>query len=109
MVRTRTPRRRTTTESSVLCEGHQELRDIVIETRNDVKHIRGALDKGDETMKEHGKRIDALESERDQRKGFERSIKAIATTRATVVSVVISLAGLIIAAIAYLWPQKGSP
>ncbi|PKG32188.1 MAG: hypothetical protein CW742_09460 [Methanoregula sp.] len=81
----------------------------MIETRNDVKHIRSALDKGDETMKDHGKRIDSLESERDQRKGFERSIKAIATTRATVVSTGISLAGIIIAAVAYFWPQKGSP
>lgn len=80
----------------------------MIETRNDVKHIREALDKGDETMKDHGKRIDLLESENDKRKGFEKSIKMIATTRATIVSLLISMGGLIIAAIALFWPSKGS-
>lgn len=94
-------------DNSVMCEGHQELRDIVIETRSDVKHIREALDKGTETMNDHDKRIDVLESKEDQRKGFEKSVKAIATARAALVSIAISAAGLAIAGIALFWPSKG--
>jgi hypothetical protein len=81
---------------SVICDGHQELRDIVIETRTDVKHILEALKKGSETMEKQETRIDALESAEDQRKGYEAAITKIATTRATVVSVIIGVATLIL-------------
>lgn len=92
---------------AVVCAGHQELRDIVIETRNDVRHIREALDDGSDKMKDHERRIDALESAEDQRKGFDKHVRAIATARATIVSILISAAGLVIAFIALFWPHRG--
>ena len=91
---------------AVTCAGHEELRDIVIETRTDVKYIREALTKGDQRMTDQDKRINALEAEQDKRKGFEDAVKQIATVRATIVSIVISGLIVLIGFIAYLWPRR---
>lgn len=108
MVRSRSPRTsRPRREPSGVCESHQELRDIAVETRNDVKHILESLGKGDTRMNLIEERVDSLESIEDTRKGFEASVKSIATTRATVVSLIISAVGVIVAIVAIVWPHKG--
>jgi hypothetical protein len=83
-------------DRAFICKGHEELRDIVIETRNDVKHIVESLKKGDDTMERHEIRSRALESADDQRKGYEEAITKIAMTRATIVSIIIGIATLIV-------------
>jgi len=101
-------RRRGNTDPTVMCDGHQELRDIVIETRADVKHILESLKTGSDKMEKHDTRITALENKESERKGFEKSVKSIATARATIVSLVISGIGVVIAIVAIIWPNKGS-
>jgi hypothetical protein len=60
-------------------DDYQELRDIVIETRTDVKHILKSLEKGDTEFQEIKGRIDVLESCEDERRGTLKSAGMIAT------------------------------
>jgi hypothetical protein len=48
-------------DRSVICDGHQELRDIVIETRRDVKHIRTTIDQLSTCLHEHEAKIGKVE------------------------------------------------
>lgn len=86
-------------EETINCSGHQELRDIVIETRNDVKHILSELEKGEIRMKNHETRINALESKNDQQTGADRQI----AKTAGIVAGVISLVGVIVSIIVSFW------
>lgn len=52
---------------SDICEGHQELRDIVIETRSDVHHIRELLESINRCMCQHDERIRKIEIEGSSR------------------------------------------
>jgi hypothetical protein len=44
-----------------VCDGHQELRDIVIETRSDVKHILETMESITRCIDDHDKRIRTIE------------------------------------------------
>jgi hypothetical protein len=50
------------TPDPILCQGHQELRDIVIETRSDVKHIMEMLSTTNQCIHEHEGRIRTIET-----------------------------------------------
>lgn len=50
-----------TERDAVVCDGHQELRDIVIETRADVKHILDTLGTIQKCINEHEGRIRTIE------------------------------------------------
>ena len=86
-------------EETVNCSGHQELRDIVIETRTDVKHILQELEKGEIRMKNHETRINTLESIKDQQTGADRQV----AKTAGIVAGVISLIGVIVSIIVSIW------
>jgi len=86
-------------EETVNCTGHQELRDIVIETRTDVKHILSELEKGEIRMKNHETRINALESIKDQQTGADRQV----AKTAGIVAGVISLIGVIVSIVVSFW------
>jgi len=86
-------------EETVNCSGHQELRDIVIETRTDVKHILFELGKGEIRMKNHETRINTLESIKDQQTGADRQV----AKTAGIVAGVISLIGVIVSIIVSIW------
>jgi hypothetical protein len=45
----------------VICDGHQELRDIVIETRTDIKYIRESIDRINNNLDVQEKRLGYLE------------------------------------------------
>jgi len=86
-------------EETVNCPGHQELRDIVIETRTDVKHILQELEKGEIRTKNHETRINALESTKDQQTGADRQV----AKTAGIVAGAISLIGVAASIIVSLW------
>jgi len=67
--------------------------EIIIETRNDVKHILKALNHGAETFKDHTERIQELEKKQQLMKGKLNVITKLLTSIAAIVS------GFII----YLW------
>jgi hypothetical protein len=60
------------TPDPVVCTGHQELRDIVIETRRDVKYIRESLDQIQGCLHDHDARIRVVEI-----KGSEKAETAL--------------------------------
>jgi hypothetical protein len=45
----------------VVCDGHQELRDIVIETRTDVRYIKESIDRLNHCLGETEQRVSYLE------------------------------------------------
>ena len=79
----------------VACLGHQELRDMVIELRSDVKHIDERIGELVEVAKSNNNRIVALETYQNQSIGRYKGM----ATSATVVSVCVSAAVSIIAVI----------
>ncbi len=100
-------RRRQSVDAAVVCAGHQELRDIVIRTDENVQHIIESLAKGSETMAEHDERIGALETAEATRKEVAKSKKesrtSIFNNRATVISLMIGAAGVAVAVVAIFW------
>jgi len=93
---------------TMVCAGHQELRDIVIETQTDVKHILKSMEDGSATMKDLDKRIDTLETAESTRAENQMQVKSAKDNRVTIVSLLIGASGVIVAAWAILWPSKGS-
>lgn len=89
--------------NEVLCEGHQELRDIVIETRTDVKYIREAIEalQGDGRKRES--RISALEAREQLREGETRA----ATRHAAIIAGIISIFGTVTAITYTIWRGTG--
>jgi len=82
--------------NEVTCTGHQELRDIVIETRNDVKHILKALEKGDQ-------RMDTMDTDITSLKGKEEARSAESRTTARDAGIVATVVSITIGAFGFLW------
>lgn len=76
---------------AVACMGHQELRDMVIELRSDVKHIDERISDLVEVAKTNNNRIVTLETYQHQEIGKARGVSASATTISVVISVVVSV------------------
>lgn len=81
-------------DQSVTCTGHQELRDIVIETRADVKHLLEGMRESQRSMTNHEDRINRLEAFEDRRVGEAKAtvrnaglIAGIIATVGTLVSI----------------------
>lgn len=81
-----------------LCTGHQELRDIVIETRADVKHLLEGMKENQRCMGNHEDRINRLEAFEDRRVGEAKAtvrnaglIAGIIATVGTLVSIFYTL------------------
>jgi len=81
--------------NEITCTGHQELRDIVIETRNDVKHILKALEKGDQRMDTMDTEITTLKGKEEARSAESRTTARDAGIVATVISIAIGVVGFV--------------
>lgn len=87
------------TPEPVTCVGHQELRDMVIELKADVKHINAKLTELVEVAKTNHGRIVALETYNNQEIGRAEGVKAAATATSFVVSMVVSIVAVIISVV----------
>jgi hypothetical protein len=87
------------TPSATTCYGHQELRDMVIELKADVKHIDQKITTLVEIAKENSARIDSLEEYRSEEVGRAKGVASTATVVSVVVSVVISVVAVITGAL----------
>ncbi len=83
----------------VQCAGHEELRDIVIETRAEVRMLSGQINQFMTAMARQEERIEVLEAERHQRIGAEKN----ATRTAAIVAGIISTGGVVVGLILALW------
>lgn len=81
---------------AVACIGHQELRDMVIELRTDVKHIDERISELVEVAKNNNNRIVALETYQNQAIGRAKGVSASATVVSICVSAVISIIAVIV-------------
>lgn len=81
------------------CAGHEELRDITIETRAEVRMLSGQINQFMTAMARQEERIEVLEAERHQRIGAEKN----ATRTAAIVAGVISAGGVVVGLILTLW------
>jgi len=73
------------------CGSHQELRDMVIELRSDVKHIDQKISELVEVAKTNNTRIVTLETYNNQEIGRVKGVASIATNTSIVVSMVVSV------------------
>ena len=73
----------------------KETLEIIIETRNDVKHVLKALNHGTETFKNHSERIQELEKKGQLMKG----------KLSVVVKLVTGIMTVVVGSILYLWAQ----
>lgn len=87
----------------VICEGHQELRDIVIETRADVKYIRESMQELASCQKDLDGRVKILESCEDQRVGENRTV----TRHAGIVAGIIAILGTLVSIGYTVWHGSG--
>ena len=78
----------------VACLGHQELRDMVIELRSDVKHIDERISELCEVAKTNNNRIIALETYKSEEIGRAKGVAASATVMSIVISVVVSIVAI---------------
>ena len=86
------------TPSATTCYGHQELRDMVIELKADVKHIDEKITNLVDIAKANSSRIDSLEQYRSEEVGRAKGVASTATVVSVVVSVVISVVAVIVGA-----------
>lgn len=84
---------------TVACEGHQELRDMVIELRADVKHIDEKISDLVEVAKTNSNRINTLEQVNDQAVGEVRGVRNSAAFTSVVISVVVSVVAIAASAV----------
>ena len=77
------------------CDSHQELRDMVIELRADVKHIDKKISELAEVAKTNHRRITNLETCNNQAIGMAQG----ARNSAAIVSVVVSVVAIIASAV----------
>jgi len=85
--------------TQVACEGHQELRDMVIELRADVKHIDQKISELADMAKTNHSRTIKLEAYNNQAIGVTQGIRNSAATVSVVVSVVISVVAIVVSAV----------
>ena len=83
----------------VACIGHQELRDMVIELRADVKHIDQKISELADIAKTNNGRICLLEAYNNQEIGKAQGVRNSAAMVSVVVSVVISVVAIIVSAV----------
>ena len=81
---------------AVACLGHQELRDMVIELRSDVKHIDERISELVEVAKSNNNRIVMLETFHNQEIGKAKGVAASATVASVVVSIVVSVVAILV-------------
>jgi len=84
---------------TVACIGHQELRDMVIELRTDVKHIDGKISNLVEIAKTNSNRINTLETINDQAVGEARGVRNSAAFTSVVISVVVSVVAIAVSVV----------
>lgn len=77
----------------VACIGHQELRDMVIELRTDVKHIDERISELVEVAKNNNNRIVALETYQNQSIGQAKGV----SVSSTVISGILTMIGMFLA------------
>lgn len=82
--------------SSEVCNGHQELRDMVIELRSDVKHIDERISELIEMVKNNNERIHALETYQNQTIGKFRGVSISATVVSICVSIAVSIVAVVV-------------
>ena len=85
--------------TAVACLGHQELRDMVIELRADVKHIDQKICDLVEIAKTNSVRIESLEQSRSEASGMAKGVASTATIVSVVVSIVVSVVAVIASAV----------
>ena len=83
----------------IACLGHQELRDMVIELRSDVKHIDERISDLVDVAKANNNRICALETYQNQEVGRAKGVAASATVMSIVISVVVSIVAIAVSAV----------
>lgn len=82
--------------SAVACLGHQELRDMVIELRSDVKHIDERISELVEVAKTNNERIGSLERYRSAEQGRVRGSASVSAAVSVVISLVVSVVAIIV-------------
>ena len=85
--------------TAVACVGHQELRDMVIELRADVKHIDSRISELVEVAKTNNNRIAILEAYQNENVGRSKGIASTATIVSVVISVVVSVVAVAVSAV----------
>ena len=81
---------------AVACLGHQELRDMVIELRSDVKHIDERITELVEVAKANNNRIIALETFHNQEVGRAKGVAASAAVVSICVSIMVSVVAVFV-------------
>ena len=84
---------------TVACQGHQELRDMVIELRADVKHIDEKISDLVEVAKTNNNRICSLETYNNQEIGRVKGTASISAMVSVVISVVVSIVAIVASAV----------
>ena len=84
---------------TVASQGQQELRDMVIELRADVKHIDEKISDLVEVAKTNSNRINTLEQVNDQAVGEVRGVRNSAAFTSVVISVVVSVVAIAASAV----------
>ena len=87
--------------TQVACYGHQELRDMVIELRADVKHIDERISDLVAVAQKNDTRIRDLETYRNQADGMAKGVRVSAALVSTVISVAISLVAIAVTLVVY--------
>ena len=85
--------------TAVACLGHQELRDMVIELRADVKHIDARISDLVEVAKTNNGRICLLESYQNQEVGRSKGVASTSAVVSVVISVVVSVVAVVASAV----------
>ena len=78
----------------VACLGHQELRDMVIELRSDIKHIDERIGDLVEVAKTNNNRICSLETYQNQDIGRAKAVSSTTTAISVVISLVVSVVAI---------------
>jgi len=86
------------TPSPITCYGHQELRDMVIELKVDVKHIDAKISELVEVAKANSARLDSLEQYRSEEVGRAKGSASVSAAVSVVISLVISVVAIFVGA-----------
>ena len=84
---------------TVASQGQQELRDMVIELRADVKHIDEKISNLVEVAKTNSNRIVLLEAYQNENVGRAKGVASTSAVVSVVISVVVSVVAIIISAV----------
>ena len=87
-----------TPSATTVCGGHNDLRDMVIELRADVKHIDRKISELVEIARANSCRIDSLEQYRSEEVGRAKGVAATSTVISAVISIVVSVVAVVVGA-----------